>query len=280
MSKTRILFINTEVEPYMPSGRLADLGRMLPQAIQESGHEIRIFMPRFGTINERRNQLHEVIRLSGANLIINEADHPLLIKVASMMPQRIQVYFIDNDDYFTQRGVYTDNDGKEYPDQVERCLFFARGIAETVKRLRWTPDIIYCQGWFASVVPLYLKKAANDDPCFRKAKIVLDLFDNAFTTPWPATTSHTLKVEGVTKADISEIKDKPVDYNLLCKWAMKYCDGVIVSDQGVDPGLIEHAENTGKKILNVSGDTELDAEKYSDYFNSFYPETKEEANLN
>ena len=276
MSKTRILFINTEVEPYMPSGHLADLGRMLPQAMQESGHETRIFMPRFGTINERRNQLHEVIRLSGANLIINEADHPLIIKVASLMPQRIQVYFIDNDEYYTQRNVYCDDNGKEYPDQVERCLFFARGVAETVRKLRWTPDVIYCQGWFAAVAPLFLKKTMGEDPCFKKAKIVLGLYDNAFTDPWPATTSHTLKVDGVTKSDISEIKDKPVDHTTLCKFAMKFCDGVVINDQGIDPSIIDFAKNSGKMLLDVSNCENIDAEAFSNFFEGFFPKEIEE----
>lgn len=276
MSKTKILFINTEVEPYMPSGHLADLGRMLPQAIQEAGHEIRIFMPRFGTINERRNQLHEVIRLSGANLVINEADHPLIIKVASLMPQRIQVYFIDNDEYFTQRNVYQDNNGNEYPDQVERCLFFARGIADTIRKLRWTPDIIYCQGWFAAVAPMFLKKAVGEDPCFKKAKIVFGLFNNAFSNPWPATTSHTLKVEGITKSDISDIKDKPVDHSTLCKFAIKYCDGIIVTDPGIDQSIIDYAESNNKKILDVSANSEIDSKVYSEYFESFFPTEQEE----
>lgn len=275
MSKTRILFINTEVEPYMPSGHLADLGRMLPQAIQESGHEIRIFMPRFGTINERRNQLHEVIRLSGANLIINEADHPLIIKVASLMPQRIQVYFIDNDDYFTQREVYCNAAGTEYQDQAERCLFFARGVAETVRKLRWTPDVIYCQGWFAAIAPLYLKKAFGEDPCFRNSKIVLGLFNNAYSTPWPTTTSHTLKVDGITKADLADIKDKTLDHTALCKFALKFCDGAVITDQGIDQDLIDAVKHSGKPILDVSDQQDIDAEVYSNYFESFFPKDSE-----
>jgi len=273
MSKTRILFINSEVEPYMSDSHLATFGRELPQAIQESGHEIRIFMPRFGTINERRNQLHEVIRLSGMNLIINETDHPLVIKVASLMPQRIQVYFIDNDDYFTQRDVYTDNSGKEYADQAERCLFFARGIAETIKKLRWTPDVIYCQGWFAAVAPLYLKRAMSDDPCFRNSKIVLGLYDNAFETPWPATTHQTFRVPGITKSDVSEIKDKQLTHTALCKFAIKNCDGVIITDPGIDNEIIEYAKNNQKAILDCSCDEEIEAEKYSMFFDSFFPET-------
>ena len=269
MSKTRILFINTEVEPYMPSGHLADLGRMLPQAMQESGHEIRVFMPRFGTINERRNQLHEVIRLSGTNLVINESDHPLIIKVASLMPQRTQVYFIDNEDYYTQRNVYCNDNGEEYPDQVERCLFFAEGIAETVRKLRWTPDIIYCQGWFAAVAPLYFKKAIGDDPCFKNAKIVYGLFNNAYKKPWTEKTSHILKISGVTKNDIAEIKDKQVSHPLLCKFATKCSDGIVITDKDIDPEVLDYVKKSGKTVLDVSDKTEIDAEAYSNFFDSF-----------
>ena len=269
MSKTRILFINTEVEPYMPSGHLADLGRMLPQAMQESGHEIRVFMPCFGTINERRNQLHEVIRLSGTNLVVHEADHPLIIKVASLMPQRIQIYFIDNEEYYTQRKVYCDENGNEYPDQVERCLFFAQGVAETVRKLRWTPDVVYCQGWFAAVAPLYLKKAACDDTCFKRAKMIFGLFNNPFANPWPVTTAQILKVPGVTKADIADIKDKQVSHTQLCKLAVKFCDGVVITDDGIDPELLEYVESNDKRVLDVSTNEYIDAQAYSDFFDKF-----------
>lgn len=269
MSKTRILFINTEVEPYMPSGHLADLGRILPQAMQESGHEIRVFMPCFGTINERRNQLHEVIRLSGTNLVVNESDHPLIIKVASLMPQRIQIYFIDNEEYYSSRKVYSDEHGVEYPDQVERCLFFAHGVAETVRKLRWTPDVIYCQGWFAAVAPLFLRKAANDDACFKHAKLIFGLFNNPFVTPWPAKTAQILKVPGVTKADIADIKDMQVSHTMLCKLAVKFCDGVVITDPDLDPELLEYVNGSGKQILDVSADEELNVQAYNDFFEKF-----------
>lgn len=271
MKKTRILFINTEVEPYLSAGHLADLGRKLPQAIQDSGHEIRVFMPRFGCINERRNQLHEVIRLSGQNIVINEADHSLVIKVASLASMHTQVYFIDNEDYFTSKNTYCNKKGNEYSNQVERCLFYARGVAETVKKLRWTPDIIYCQGWFAAVAPMYLKKSMHDAPCFKNAKIILALFDNAFKTEWPINTSQILKTNGVTKADIADIKDKKVSYVDLCKLATKFCDGIIVTDSGVDSEIIENAKSLEKPILDVSNNDELNAEAYNKFFESFFP---------
>ena len=162
MAKKKILFINQEITPYVPDTDLSLMGKALPQAIQEKGYEIRTFMPKWGTINERRGQLHEVIRLSGMNLIINDTDHPLIIKVASIVNTRVQVYFIDNDDYFTKRRMITDENGEDYADNGERAIFFARGVLETVKKLRWVPDVIHCQGWMSAVVPLYIKTAYHD----------------------------------------------------------------------------------------------------------------------
>ena len=171
MSK-KVLFINQEITPYVPESEISILGKMLPQAMQERGYEIRTFMPKWGTINERRGQLHEVIRLSGMNLIIDDTDHPLIIKVASIPVSRIQVYFIDNDDYFQKRKMEENEQGEEYADNGERAIFFARGVLETVKKLRWIPDLIVCQGWMSAVVPLYVKTAYHDEPSFANAKVV------------------------------------------------------------------------------------------------------------
>ena len=143
----RILFVTQEIYPYLDIETPIRLrNRQLPEFFQSQGFETRTFMPKFGEINERRNQLHEVIRLSGINLIISDADHPLLIKVASIQSARIQIYFIDNDVYFHRRKGVVDANGKEYKDNDERCIFFARGTLETMKKLRWTPDVIYCSG--------------------------------------------------------------------------------------------------------------------------------------
>ena len=159
MSDKKILFINTETEPYVPTTEMSKQGRLVPEAFQSKGHQIRTFMPKWGIINERRGQLHEVIRLSGLNIIIDGTDHPLIIKVASIPVSRVQVYFIDNDDYFTRRGIESDEEGNIYSDNVERAVFYARGVLETVKKLRWAPDVIHCQGWMASLIPLYIKHA-------------------------------------------------------------------------------------------------------------------------
>lgn len=257
--------------PYMPESRMANLGRYLAQGIQENGHEIRTFMPRFGSINERRNQLHEVIRLSGMNLIINETDHPLIIKVASMQSVRMQVYFIDNDDYFTHRAQYADAKGNEYDDNGERAFFFARGVVETIRKLRWVPDIIYCQGWFAAIAPCYIRKHYGDDPCFRNAKIVTALYDNPFSHPLHSTLAASIKCEGITKNDLSELRDKPVTHEMLCRFAIKFSDAVIVTDKGVNPELISYAEKLERKILDAT-DEEIDISKYDAFFESLNPQ--------
>src|SRR4030043_1980363 len=172
MKKARVLFVSQEITPYLPETEMSRIGRYLPQGIQEEGREIRTFMPKFGCVNERRNQLHEVIRLSGMNLIIDDTDHPLIIKVASIQSARMQVYFIDNDDYFQRKFIVTDGSGKEFEDNDERALFFARGVIETVKKLRWAPDIVHCHGWMSALVPVYLRSIYNDAPLFHNYKIV------------------------------------------------------------------------------------------------------------
>ena len=268
MSKTKILFINTEVMPYLPDSRMSSLGRRLPQELLEAGHEVRIFMPRFGPINERRNQLHEVIRLSGMNLIINDTDHPLIIKVASIQSARMQVYFIDNDDFFTHRKVYGEEE-KEYSDNAERCVFFARGVIETIRKLRWKPDVVYCQGWFAAIAPVYIKKSFGEDPCFRGCKVVYDLFGNVFKSPLQNNFYSTVKREGVLKADLIETKDKAVDFTMLSRLAVKFSDGLIISDNTPEAAAIrEYAESRNLPIMDATSE-ELDIAQYDAFFEQF-----------
>jgi starch synthase len=181
MEKTKVLFVTQEITPYLKDSHMGMIGRYLPQGIQEKGREIRTFMPRYGNINERRNQLHEVIRLSGMNLIINDADHPLIIKVASIQQARMQIYFIDNEDYFQRKHTFYDKNNKFFPDNDERVIFYSRGVIETVKKLGWGPDIIHCHGWMTSLVPLYIKKAFYENPLFTDTKVIISLYDDDFT---------------------------------------------------------------------------------------------------
>lgn len=273
MSKTKILFINSDVAPYTPETRMSVIGRNLPQAIQEAGHEIRNFMPRFGTINERRNQLHEVIRLSGLNLIVNDTDHPLIIKVASIQAVRMQYYFIDNDDYFTKRGPYENAEKKiAYADTVERLIFYARGVVETISKLRWTPDVIYCQGWFAALIPLFIRKCYGDTPSFRGAKVVFAAFDNMYQGQLPNDFTtilySTMRKAGVTKADLSEIRDKVISCVDLYKLAIKFSDGLILSDASLPAELTEYAQKWEVPVLDAADET-LDIDKYETFFQTY-----------
>lgn len=259
----KILFINQEITPYVPESELSTMGRNLPQAMQEKGHEIRTFMPKWGNINERRGQLHEVIRLSGMNLIIDDTDHPLIIKVASIQASRIQVYFIDNDDYFTKRQMGTDDNGNDYTDNGERAIFFARGVLETVKKLRWAPDIIHCQGWMSAVVPLFVKTAYNDEPSFANTKIVTSLFDKNIKGEFGDNFKKCLEFRDITVDSLLKYNDN-FDFNELNKLAIDYSDGVIEATNGVDSGLIEYAKENNKPLLHY---IEKD---FADHYELFY----------
>ena len=207
MEKMKILYISQEITPYLPESEMSEICRYLPQGVQERGREIRTFMPRYGCVNERRNQLHEVIRLSGMNLVINDTDHPLIIKVASIQAARMQVYFIDNEDYFQRKAVLTNDKGVEFPDNDERAIFFARGVLETVIKLRWVPDIIHCNGWLTSLVPLYIKKYYKDDPLFRNAKVVYSVYNDKFANPLANDFKDKLLFEGVTPEDVGDTQN-------------------------------------------------------------------------
>ena len=240
------------------------VGRNLPQAIQEKGREIRTFMPKWGNINERRNQLHEVIRLSGMNLIIDDTDHPLIIKVASIQSARMQVYFIDNDDYFQNRLQVVDENGVEYEDNDARAIFYARGVLETVKKLRWCPDVIHCHGWMTALAPLYIKKAYKDEPSFRDAKVVFSLYDNDFKEPFHPDFASKLLLKGISKKDVADLKE-PVDYTALCKLAVDYSDGVIQQSEHVNEEVIAYARQIGKPVLGYQS-----PEIFADACNDFY----------
>ena len=204
MASRKILYVCQEIMPYLPETELSALCRHLAQAMQERGNEIRTFMPRYGCINERRNQLHEVIRLSGMNLIIDNNDHQLIIKVASIPSARIQIYFIDNDDYFTRKATLYDAEGEEFADNDERAIFFARGVLETVRKLNWAPTIVHCMGWMSAVAPIYLKKVFNDDPLFRDVKVVVSLCDDKFTKPLDSNFMERIAKEGVEDEKLKE----------------------------------------------------------------------------
>lgn len=246
----RILFISQEIYPYLAEETPTRLlNRQLPEYFQSHGYETRTFMPKFGDINERRNQLHEVIRLSGMNLIISESDHPLLIKVASIQQARIQIYFIDNDDLFHRRKGVVDANGVEYADNDDRVIFFARGSIETVKKLRWTPNIILCSGWMSALAPLYLKKAYNNEPFFAHSKIVLMLDDQEYTKPFGTKFSEKLRIDGISNTDVRSIAGFNVGYEELMRLAVDYSDAIVYASPHVNQRVMNYAETKGKPIL-------------------------------
>lgn len=231
----KVLFVSSQIYPYLPESEQAVAGRYLPQGVQERGREIRSFMPRYGCVNERRNQLHEVIRLSGMNLVVGGADRQLIIKVASISSARMQVYFIDNDDYFHRKAVDRDENGDFFADNDERAMFFARGVLETVKKLRWKPDLVHCQGWISYLMPLYLKKAYNQDPIFADTKVVLSLYNDLDDISFSEGMASRVPIESITADDVALI-EKPDGIN-LAKLALLYSDGCITAPEGVNPEL-------------------------------------------
>lgn len=262
MAKRKILFINQEITPYVPETEMSLMGKALPQAMQEKGHEIRTFMPKWGNINERRGQLHEVIRLSGMNLIINDTDHPLIIKVASIQQARVQVYFIDNDDYFSKRQMEKDEMGNDYPDNGERAIFFARGVLETVKKLRWVPDIIHCQGWMSAVVPLYIKTAYSEEPSFANTKVVTSLFAQSLKNDLGQNFKKCVEFRDATAELLTPYNDN-FDFREMGKLAIDYSDGIVLAAADVNKELVNHAAAKNIPVLDYKED-------FADAYEEFY----------
>jgi starch synthase len=248
MEKKKILFVSQEMYPFVQKTELSAMARRLPQAVQDNGREIRVFTPKFGTINERRHQLHEVIRLSGMNIVIDDKDHPLLIKVASIPSARMQVYFIDNDEFFKRKHAVTDENGIEFIDNDERAMFFCRGTLETVKKLGWKPDVIYCQGWMSALMPLYIKKVYNKDPHFKDAKVVLALTNEVFSSHWDARLGDKFKFEGFGKEAIGLLKDP--SYSSVMELCVNYADGLCLVE--------ENAHEINQQIFDAAQCCKLD----------------------
>lgn len=273
MKAKKILFITQEMTPYVSDSELAAMGRELPQEIQEKGREIRTFMPKWGNINERRNQLHEVIRLSGMNLIIDDTDHPLIIKVASIQSARMQVYFIDNDDYFLKRMMATDEEGNEYDDNGERAVFYARGVLETVKKLRWTPDVIHCQGWMAALVPLYVKTAYSEEPSFRDSRIVYSMSSEKLRKPMGENFGNCIAFREVNGSVLKDFSPE-VTFDELNRLAINYSDGLTVPDSAEFQDFTAYAKEKGIPVLaDVSA---ADADAFADFYDKVWSAGKDE----
>ncbi len=266
--KKNILFVAQEITPYLPDTKLSKMGRYLPQKIQEKGNAIRTFMPKYGCIKERRNQLHEVIRLSGMNLIINNNDHPLTIKVASIQTARMQVYFIDNEDYFGRKHILKDESGEEFSDNDERIIFFARGVIETIKKLNWSPDLIHCIGWVPSLIPLYIKKSYFDDPLFSKTKMVYSIIGPEFHNPFRKNFKEKVLMEGIEENDL-ELLNAPT-FNNLNKLAINMSDGVVKENGNINSELETYLEESGRLTFEHNPEHDDYGDDYMDFYNQLF----------
>ncbi|AXT18790.1 glycogen synthase [Flavobacteriaceae bacterium AU392] len=265
MKEKKILYVSSEVVPYLPETEISSMSFEAPRMVNKQGGQIRIFMPRYGNINERRHQLHEVIRLSGINLVINDLDMPLIIKVASIPKERIQVYFIDNEEYFKRKATLTDEDGNLFPDNDERSIFFAKGVIETVKKLNWSPDIIHVHGWLASLLPLYLKEYYKDEPLFTDSKIVTSVYNQSFDGTLNNEMINKVKFDNIDEASIQTLQEP--SYNNIMKVAIDYSDGLIIASEEIPEELQKHLDACNKPVLDFQGPDTF-AEAYTGFYNT------------
>jgi starch synthase len=262
MCKLRILYVASEIDPFLQTTEVANFVRMLPQAMQERGMEIRILVPRFGLINERKNRLHEVVRLSGINISVGDEEKPLIIKVASIPNAKLQVYFIDNEDYFQRKYVFVDKENRFYKDNDERAIFFCKGVIETVRKLGWSPDIVHCNDWMTSLIPMYLKSTYKNDPLFKNTKTVFTVYNNSF--------QHKFSVDLLDKVKMIDVEDsmleplQSADFEGFIKLGIRYADAVVKGDE-------QYSESLMMLFDGVDGNKKIDTfDKDTDYLDSYY----------
>ncbi|GAA4235283.1 glycogen/starch synthase [Postechiella marina] len=265
MKDKRILYVSSEVVPYLPETEISSMSFEAPRMVNQQGGQIRIFMPRYGNINERRHQLHEVIRLSGINLVINDLDMPLIIKVASIPKERIQVYFIDNEEYFKRKATLTDENGELFSDNDERAIFFAKGVIETVKKLNWAPDVIHVHGWLAALLPLYLKEYYKDEPLFNESKIITSVYNQSFSNTLNKDMFNKIKFDNIDEGAIKSLEEP--SYTNLMKIAVDYSDALIVGSEEIPENLDTYIKESEKPVLEHKSKEEF-GEAYTDFINT------------
>ncbi|KDN56589.1 glycogen/starch synthase [Flavobacterium seoulense] len=265
MKDKRILYVSSEVVPYLAENEVSLMSYDVPKMVNDQGGQIRIFMPRYGNINERRHQLHEVIRLSGMNLVVNDLDMPLIIKVASIPKERIQVYFIDNDEYFKRKATFADEDGQLYPDNDERAIFFAKGVVETVKKLNWVPDIIHVHGWMAAMLPVYMKHFYKNEALFSETKIVTSVYGQSFDGTLDVEMLNKVKLDGVPEDQVAMLSTP--DYENIIKATVMHSDAVIIASPNVSSSLTKFIETSGKPFLPF-----VPKDAFAEAYSNFYRE--------
>ncbi len=265
MKDKRVLYVSSEVVPYLPETEISSMSFEAPRMVNKAGGQIRIFMPRYGNINERRHQLHEVIRLSGINLVINDLDMPLIIKVASIPKERIQVYFIDNEEYFKRKATFVDDKGELFSDNDERAIFFAKGVVETVKKLNWSPDIIHIHGWLAGFLPLYLKTLYKDEPLFSESKIVSSIYKSGFKGTLNDKLVKKIEFDGVPAESLAALTNP--DYHALTLSTIEHSDALIKGSSELPKIIDDACENSGKPLLSFHPIDDF-ADAYIDFYES------------
>ena len=264
MTGKKVLYVSSEVIPYLPNNDISTLSYSLPKVVNKNGGQTRIFIPKYGIINERRHQLHEVIRLSGMNLIIDDLDMPLIIKVASIPKERMQVYFIDNDEYFKRKAIFSDEDDQLFSDNDERAIFFAKGVVETVKKLNWAPDIIHVHGWMASLLPLYIKEYYSDEPLFSESKIVTSVYNKDFEGELNNGLAEKIKFDNISDEKIQVLQEP--NYTNIIKSAVSNSDAIVQGSIEIPEEISEEIQNTEIPALTFQ-----DEDSFESYLN-FYKE--------
>lgn len=259
----KILYITPEIYPYMEENYISHICRFLPQGIQEKENEIRTFMPKYGCVNERKNLLHEVIRLSGQNIIIEDTDHPLIIKVASLQAVRMQIYFIDSEDFFKRKAMFRDENGKFFDDNDSRAIFFAKGVIETVRKLGWAPDVIHCHGWITALVPIFIKTCYKDNPLFQDMKMVFSVYNDQFPEKFSSDFAKKLKLTGIPKENTAKFRTP--GYDALIKTAIDFCDGAVIGHPKVKKTILTYIGKSGLPVLEHP-----EGEDFVEQYDNFY----------
>jgi starch synthase len=270
MSKKRVLFVTQEMNPYTELSEISQIVRKLPQFTQEKGMEIRVLMPRFGNINERRHRLHEVVRLSGMNIIVDDDDYPLIIKVASLPGARIQVYFLDNEEFFKRKFIFDDDSGNPFDDNQERMVFFCKGVLETVKKFGWPPDIIHCHGWMTSLIPLYVKTVYKDEPIFANSKVIYSVYNNSYEGSFDKSFLDKASINNLEPADMKAFQNGRGSIKLH-KGAADYADALIVGSEDLEKTVAKDVKAANKPTLDF-----VDAESFLPAYIDFYKGLVEE----
>ncbi len=272
MDKKKVLIITQEMQPYTALSEIAEIARQLPQYVQEKGMEIRVLMPRYGTINERRHRLHEVVRLSGMNIIVDEDDYPLIIKVASLPGARIQVYFLDNDDFFKRKSVFEDDKGNAFEDNEDRMIFFCKGVIETVKKFGWPPDIIHCHGWMTSLVPFYLKTAYKTEPLFQQSKVVYSIYGEEVGKDFSKDFLEKASINNLEPEDLAAYQqDQKV--TTLHEGAIQYSDAIIQGSEKLSAPVTDAL--AGQDVPKLDYISEEIMPAYLEFFNSLMEQEEE-----